>query len=222
MLETLLEYSQIAPKTGYSETIKKEIAEALFPNFDEEHRTNRIRRFSRSPDDVRFFCSMKATGDALANPDSVIAKETAQIVAESVAKQTSQQEKTIGDGLIRKFTSLSHHTLVDKLSQRTGNAAYKFQLSRTPIFEEEDELRHGVIEPSENNQLDPYELLVRNSIFDSRKMPYELLHIALYGVPGPEHPTTGNRHSLWREAANRMEEVKDFLISGQPLGLTYQ
>ena len=222
MLETLLKYSQEVPKTGYSEAVKKEIAEALFPNFDEENRTKWIRRVSWSPDDIRFFCSMKATWDVLANPDSVIAQETAAIVDTSLEKQTSEQSKAIEAGLIRKFTSLSYHTLVDKLSQRTWNAAYKFQLSRTPIFEEQDELQHGVIQPSETNQNDPYELLVRNSIFDSRKMPYQLLHLALYHTPGEEHPTTGDKHLLWREAAERMEEVKSFLIGAQALGLTYQ
>lgn len=185
--DILAQYSQKLP-TKLTLAIKKSIIAAISPNFTDEQVIQKVQKTNWSDKQaITDLCKAKLASILTMERDAAIEEKREQLAIKSSAsieRQLAKQYEGIAEQKIQRVPSLSYHTLIHKLSQRTSKAEYKFQMSWTPLFEDQEGLNHYAIEPYNTEKGEAkaslsYPLVVEHSIYDPTHIPIELLDIAL-------------------------------------------
>lgn len=196
-LEILRKYSQ-PTEVIYSTEIKKEITAALFGHLTEEQISNKVNRINwLNHKNIQALCAEKISRILVENNPQIQEKkiELAKSVDASLTRQKNKQEAAIIDQKIQRVSSINTYTIVEKLSHRTGKAEYKYQLSWSPLFDDEEGIHHNIIEPydceKEGGALDQtsYPLIIENSVYKIDAMPVSLVDLALHGTMKSHYTT---------------------------------
>lgn len=227
--EILAQYSQELP-TKLTPAIKKAIIAAISPNFTQEQVMQKVLTTNWSNKQaIQDLCRAKLASILTIKRDSSIEHMEIQLAskaAASIQRQLEKQENAIASHLIQRISSISYHTLIHKLAKRTSKAEYKFQTSRTPLFEDKEAIMHYVIEPFESTKGEAknrasYPLVVDYSVYDPTHIPIELLDLMLSWKMKHKY-SESQELQLRIEAADREEDIKQSLLNAKPLGFPYK
>ncbi|MBP6911210.1 hypothetical protein KBC03_06565 [Patescibacteria group bacterium] len=224
----LEKYAKIS-LSHYSPDIKESILRAISPNISEDLLQVKISKTNwRDTNLIKQLCAAKlATLKVLEQPSfEEKTKEVEASIKASLKRQKQKQEEGISQHLIQRVSSITPHTLINLLSKRTAKAEYKFQLSRTPLFDDQETLEHSVIEPygslkGEAISTDSYKLIVSYSVFNIDNMPLPLLDMALNGSMKVKYNKM-EELELKLQGAHHEERIKEFLLRAKPLKYTPQ
>lgn|GEM_PF-5134030 len=148
--EILEYYSKVVPVKSYTEVQKRKIAEAVFNTLTEEQREEKIKRLNwNNPPAIQELCKQKYLLPYILKKQSGAEEKMTLLeekIGQSMERQKNQQEMAIQNHVVQRIRSYTSHTITDKLTRRAGDAENKYQISRTPLYEDDNTMQHRAIE----------------------------------------------------------------------------
>ena len=146
----LEKYSKEMPISPTLRT-QKEIIGALSPHLTEDQLMRIVHKTDwHNHEAIKALCQQKLTSILIVDRDDQLESKKQELITKihnSLERQKKRQQEGIDEKKVQHISSLSPHTLIDLLGKRTSKAEYKFQTSRTPLFEDAEGIEHYAIEP---------------------------------------------------------------------------